>query len=84
MARRGMASGNLELAHIIVNKYRFPDFVFGKVHYYLLERSLFDGYGFEWGYSYAWFGFSRLLTGVTRITKFLRAGFDAWPVEVPY
>ena len=30
MARRGMASGNLELAHIIVNKYRFPDFVFGK------------------------------------------------------
>ena len=30
MARRGMASGNLELAHIIVNKYRFPDFVLGK------------------------------------------------------
>ena len=25
-----MASGNLELAHIIVNKYRFPDFVLGK------------------------------------------------------
>ena len=30
MALRGMASGNLELVHIIVNKYRFPDFVLGK------------------------------------------------------
>ena len=30
MARRVMASGNLELAHIIVNKYQFPDFVLGK------------------------------------------------------
>ena len=83
-----MASGNLELAHIIVNKYRFPDFVFGKgATQSIITRS--NGLslmvmGLSGAIAMPGFGFSRLLTGVTRITKFLRAGFDAWPVEMPY
>ena len=86
MFLRGMASGNLVDAHMMVNKYSFPDLVFGngptQSIIILLKGSWTAGMGCSGGFWYSLIRFPNNLAGMTRFAKFHYIFSQTGPVKM--